>query len=86
MKYRSFFQIYFKVKKFGANENLNNLYSMIKLTYDGKVPITSQDTVCYETRASLILLGNYEQLSNQQAYRKLIIKKYEQKSNSGSGF
>jgi hypothetical protein len=60
---------------FGGDKT-NNVFSMLKLTYNGRVPITSQGTRTYETTASLFLNGNIEQLNTVKEYIKKLKKKY----------
>lgn len=62
----------------GGNKTAN-LFSMIKITSGEFVPITSQGTAMYPSKASLILLGNIEQLQNHTTYLKKVVNMVKKK-------
>jgi hypothetical protein len=65
------------------SERTTNLFSMIKIVSEDKVPITTQDTQEYEAIASIYVDGNIEQINSTRDYIKKVAIAY--KKNNGEG-
>jgi len=65
-----------------GNNKVDNLFSMIKLSYEELVPITTQGTSEYPSRAVLFLTGNFEQLSTTKDYLSLVSARYKTLANN----
>lgn len=59
-----------------SNNKTSNIFTMLKMTYNGKVPISSQGTIEYDATAAISLSGNYKQSVAYNEYLKAIIKEY----------